>query len=56
MAADCNIMLNDFDNNIPEDNGRGYGLGIWAGDNIYPNSINMEICFFNDYTGNMCKI
>lgn len=28
MTVDCKIMLNDFDNNIPEDNGRGYGLGI----------------------------
>ena len=28
MAFDCSIMLKDFDNNIPEDNGRGYGLGI----------------------------
>ena len=28
MAVDCNIMLNDFENHIPDDNGRGYGLGI----------------------------
>ena len=28
MAVDCNIMLGEFINNIPEDNARGYGLGI----------------------------
>lgn len=28
MTVDCKIMLNDFDDNIPEDNSRGYGLGI----------------------------
>ena len=28
MAFDCHIMFDEFINNIPEDNARGYGLGI----------------------------
>lgn len=28
MTIDCHIMLKDFFNSIPEENGRGYGLGI----------------------------